>query len=57
MNGALFLSVVCMVVWLVFVFVAQISAGWIHVALVASVLLLVKAIVDGPSIKSPNSKT
>lgn len=57
MNGTLFVSVVCLAIWLVLVFAVQIAAGWIHIPLVTSALLLVKAIVDGPSVKSPNSKT
>ena len=57
MNVPLLAGVVFLVTWLGLVFVAQIASGWIHLSLVLGVLLLVRAIVNGDAVKSPNSKT
>ena len=40
------LAVLCYAVWVVLAFVRAVPSGWVHVALVAGVLLTVRAIVD-----------
>jgi len=39
------IAVLCLAVWIVLAFVVAIPSGWVHVPLVAAVLLVVRAIV------------
>lgn len=41
----LLLAVLCLAVWVGLAFVAAVPSGWVHVPLVAGVLVLVRAIV------------
>lgn len=39
------LAILCLAAWIVLAFVLSIPSGWVHLALVAGVLLIVRAIV------------
>jgi len=39
------LAVLCLAAWIVLAFVLALPTGWVHLALVAAVLLIVRAIV------------
>jgi hypothetical protein len=45
MNTSLIGALACAALWIVLAFVAAIPSGWVHVPLVAAVILLARAIV------------
>jgi hypothetical protein len=49
------LAIVLFVLWVGFAFVLQIPSGWIHLLLVAAVLLGARAIVDADASKHENA--
>jgi uncharacterized membrane protein len=47
MNRYLLAALLSTLLWVFLAFIASIPSGWVHVPLIAAVLLVVKGIVDG----------
>ena len=49
MNLSLIAGIVSLLVWIFFVFVHPVAAGWIHLFLAAGLVLLIRRVVTGRS--------
>ena len=47
MNPSLIVGVLCLLAWIVLVFLHPVATGWVHLLLAAGVLLLIRRVVTG----------
>ena len=49
MNLSLIVGLLCLIGWIVLVFLHPVASGWVHLLLAAGVLLLLRRVVTGRS--------